>query len=270
MPIFSHQGISFNYIDLEEGIPFIFQHGLGGSVEQPLGIFTPPVGIRFLSLDFRGHGETPLGPEAKLNFNTFADDLIALMDHLHIEKAVTGGISMGAAVALNFVLRYPERTLGSVFSRPAWLDQAMDQDIRDLFAEIVELLLVDGVEVGRENLKFSARYKEMEQESPAVAQSFLGYFDYKFAVKTAKKYLAMPADSPCKNRQEWKLIETPVLIMANGADPIHKLEYGKVMSNIIPGAVFHEITAKSIDSKVHMLDVQKYLEEFLKKNFLNA
>jgi pimeloyl-ACP methyl ester carboxylesterase len=268
MPFFDHKGIKFNYIDDGEGVPFVFQHGLGGSLEQPKGLFAPPKGIRFLSFDFRGHGDTQIGLEEELSFKTFAEDLAAFMEYLQIEKAIVGGISMGAAVALNFVLRYPERTIGCVFSRPAWLDHPMPQSHQNLFRDIAKLILEHGPDRGREIFGKSPRYARLQQESQAVAQSFLNYFDYKHAKTTVKKFLSMPADMPCSNKREWKKIGIPVLIIANGSDPIHPLKYGRIMAEYIYQAEFHEITAKSIDSKQHLADVQKYLEEFLQKHFI--
>src|SRR3954453_23307117 len=123
MPTFAHDGLAFHYEDTGEGVPFIFQHGLGGDVNQPCGLFRPPEGVRLLALDCRAHGETrPLGDPDQLRLATFADHLAALLDYLEVPRAVIGGISMGAAVALNFALRYPERVLGLVLSRAAWLD----------------------------------------------------------------------------------------------------------------------------------------------------
>ena len=59
--------------------PFVFQHGLGGDVSQPAGVFPPPRGFRLISLDCRGHGGTrPLGPADKLSVSSFADDVVAL------------------------------------------------------------------------------------------------------------------------------------------------------------------------------------------------
>jgi pimeloyl-ACP methyl ester carboxylesterase len=58
MSFLHHDGITFHYLDSGEGVPFIFQHGLGGDVTQPYGLFTPPLPFRLLSFDFRGHGET--------------------------------------------------------------------------------------------------------------------------------------------------------------------------------------------------------------------
>ncbi len=268
MAFFDHAGIKFNYIDLGEGVPFIFQHGLGGTLEQPKGLFAPPKGIRFLSFDFRAHGATRTGPEQELSFKTFADDLAAFMECLQIEKAVIGGISMGAAVALNFVLRYPEKTLGCVFSRPAWLDCPMPPGHQALFREVAKLILEHGPGPGREIFRKSQSYLRLQEESQAVAQSFLNYFEDKHAKTTTGKFLSLPADRPSGNRQEWGGIQVPVLIMANGSDPIHPLEYGRAMAECICGAEFYEITAKSIDSRQHAADVQNHLEKFFQKHFI--
>src|SRR5678816_3082409 len=124
MPTFHHDSIAFHYEESGSGLPFVFQHGLGADVTQPFGLFTPPRGLRLIALDVRAHGLTaPLGGPAKLCFRTFAEDLLALFDHLRLERAVVGGISMGAALALHFAVRWPERVLGLVLSRPAWLEK---------------------------------------------------------------------------------------------------------------------------------------------------
>ena len=123
MPHFTHDGIQFHFRDEGAGFPFIFQHGLGADLTQPFGLFKPPAGIRLIAFDARGHGLTmPLGDEKKLCFEAFGGDLLALMKHLEIKRAVVGGISMGAALALHFTLRWPERVAGLVLSRPAWLE----------------------------------------------------------------------------------------------------------------------------------------------------
>lgn len=269
MAYFIHDGIRFHYIEIGEGIPFIFQHGLGGSTEQIRDVFTPPSGIRLLTFDFRGHGSTiEIGPEDEFSFDTFGDDLAAFMDHLNIEKAIVGGISMGAAVSLNFVLRYPNRTLGSVFSRPAWLDQPMSQEIRDMFREVVRLIREEGPKAGRHMLTGYEPYLDLARKSPAVAKSFLSYFDYDYAETTTAKYILMPEDRPCEDRCLWKNIKTPVLVMANSMDPVHPMEYGKTLTNCISQAEFKELTSKTVDSNQHIRDVQQHLETFLKQYFI--
>lgn len=64
---------------------------------------------RVLQYDCRGQGQSdhPAGP---YTMNMHADDLNALLETLHIEKAHIAGISYGGEVAQAFVLKYPHKT----------------------------------------------------------------------------------------------------------------------------------------------------------------
>jgi hypothetical protein len=42
MPNFQHDGITFHYRDTGQGVPFVFQPGLGGDANQTFGLFAPP------------------------------------------------------------------------------------------------------------------------------------------------------------------------------------------------------------------------------------
>ena len=133
MPFFHHDGFHFHFLDEGHGLPFFFQHGLGADTRQPFSLFRPPAGFRLICLDTRAHGKThPAAQPDSLGFNIFADDLRALLDHLGFEQAIIGGLSMGAGIALNFALRHPNRLLGLVLSRPAWLDNASSVESRIL------------------------------------------------------------------------------------------------------------------------------------------
>jgi hypothetical protein len=62
MPYLFHDRLTFHHGDCGQGVPFVLQHGLGGDVNQPFGLFTPPPGFRLITRACRGHGETrPLG-----------------------------------------------------------------------------------------------------------------------------------------------------------------------------------------------------------------
>src|SRR5215510_6025428 len=109
MPFLEQSGLKFHYEEKGSGIPFVFQHGLGGDIAQPFGLFRPPAGIRLLAFECRGHGRSSLGPKEELRLSTFADDLFTLLNYLEIASAIVGGISVGAAVALEFATRYPAK-----------------------------------------------------------------------------------------------------------------------------------------------------------------
>jgi len=64
-------------------------------------------GHQVVRFDFRGYGESSLPIEGQ-QF-THMDDLIALMDTLHIERAHLVGLSMGGFVGADMVAMHPER-----------------------------------------------------------------------------------------------------------------------------------------------------------------
>jgi pimeloyl-ACP methyl ester carboxylesterase len=188
------------------------------------------------------------------------------MDQLKLKQAVVGGISMGAAITLNFTLRYPERALGLVQSRAAWLDGPMEQNAR-VFGEIARLIRKEGPERGFEIFEKSKDYLEMKRQSTDSANALERHFTHPRALETVVKLEQIPVDAPNFNREEWRSIQVPTLVLANRQDPIHPYEYGEVLAQIIPGAEFRELTPKSVDLDRHGEDVQRFLEEFLLKYF---
>jgi pimeloyl-ACP methyl ester carboxylesterase len=74
-----------------------------------------------ISLDQRGHGESPWPRPAAYSTQDFAGDLVALMDALGWARAVIVGHSMGGHNAMAFAAWHPERVRGLVIvdSRPS-------------------------------------------------------------------------------------------------------------------------------------------------------
>jgi pimeloyl-ACP methyl ester carboxylesterase len=98
------------------------------------------------------------------------------MDHLAIDLAVVGGISLGSAVAVNVALRYPDRVMGLVLSRPAWLGGPVRRNV-ELYATIARLIRELGPEAGLERFVRTREFREMESESPDCARSLIGQFE---------------------------------------------------------------------------------------------
>ena len=269
MPFFLRDGLQFHYLDTGEGIPFCFQHGLGGDVNQPFGLFKPPAGFRLLALDCRGHGDTyPLGDPERITFSVFAEDVLALLDYLNISQAIIGGISMGAAVALHFALRFPRRVLGVVLSRPAWLDGPMPPQNRQIFAQIAQAIRHHGAKRGAEQFKQSQPYAAILRQAPETASSLAKQFEHPRAEETVVKLECLPDDTPGYDRTMWSQIHVPTLVLANRQDPIHPFEYGQVLAETIPTAEFQELTPKSVSPAQHISEVQTFIERFLKCHFL--
>jgi pimeloyl-ACP methyl ester carboxylesterase len=258
--------VRFHYRDEGRGQPFVFQHGLGGDVAQPFGFFEPigtDTPFRLVSMDFRVHGETrPVGPEDRISIAGFADDVVALMDRLGVAAAVIGGISMGAAVSLNLVLRYPARVSALILSRPAWLDKPAPPNLEPI-VEVGRLIRKHGAAEGLRRFKASACYATIAQESPDVAASLAGQFEQPRAEECVVRLERIPRDAPCADRSAWSSIQVPALVMANRQDPVHPFAYGEELARAIPGAVFREITPKSVSVERHGEDVRSFVFDFL-------
>jgi pimeloyl-ACP methyl ester carboxylesterase len=64
---------------------------------------------RVITPDLRGHGETIATGELIFTMDEMAQDVAALLEHLQIDRAAIGGLSMGGYVALAFYRRFPLR-----------------------------------------------------------------------------------------------------------------------------------------------------------------
>lgn len=100
-------GINIYYETFGSGKSLIFLHGsMGtGKVWQP---YVPILSKDFNIIlpDVRGHGKTE-NPSKEIDLHLIADDIVALIDALKLEKPFLCGWSMGGDVSLD-IRRYPK------------------------------------------------------------------------------------------------------------------------------------------------------------------
>jgi 3-oxoadipate enol-lactonase len=104
-------GAELYYIDVGKpaGAPIVLIHGFPFSHEM----WRPQIELlqdrfRVIAYDVRGHGRSEVG-DGQYTIELFIDDLIGLLDHLKVKKAILCGLSMGGYIALRAVERNPER-----------------------------------------------------------------------------------------------------------------------------------------------------------------
>jgi|SRR5436190_9032820 len=91
------------------GVPVIFLHANTGTVdawEKQVAAFTG-AGFRFIAYDRRGWGQSKSSSNGPAS--TGADDLLALADHLKIDKFHLVSTAGGGFIGVDFVLSYPQR-----------------------------------------------------------------------------------------------------------------------------------------------------------------
>jgi len=76
-------------------------------------------GYRVVLLDLPGHGRSDKPRHASAHrMDTYGELVIALLDHIDIDRAVIGGVSLGANVALQVATHSPQRVVGLVLEMP--------------------------------------------------------------------------------------------------------------------------------------------------------
>jgi len=101
--------------------PLILLHGLLLSQEmhRPLALNLAARGNRVITADLLGHGRSDRPRDMwRYSMAFFAEQVIALMDHLELEQAVVMGTSLGANAALEVASMRPERLRGLVIEMP--------------------------------------------------------------------------------------------------------------------------------------------------------
>ncbi len=110
MPKANVNGIDVAYEVHGDGTPLVLAHGYTASKEMwdaQIGPFSEK--YRTVVYDLRGHGESEAPPadDPAYTLDTYVEDQRALMEHLGIDRAYIGGLSMGGRIAMRFALKYP-------------------------------------------------------------------------------------------------------------------------------------------------------------------
>jgi pimeloyl-ACP methyl ester carboxylesterase len=111
-----------------EGPPVLVVHGAGGGFDQGLELADSVVraGFRVIAVSRFGYLRTPLPADASAPAQ--ADAHACLLDSLNIRQAAIVGVSAGGPSALQFALRFPDRTAALVLLVPALYAPRSDHD----------------------------------------------------------------------------------------------------------------------------------------------
>ena len=103
-------GVEIYYEASGQGTPFVFlsETACDGAVWNLYQVPEFSRDHRVVILDYRGTGLSGK-PSAKYSTEMFADDAVAVLDHLGLEGAVVCGHSMGGRVAQLLALNYPRK-----------------------------------------------------------------------------------------------------------------------------------------------------------------
>lgn len=261
----TRDGCRVSYVDegLGDRMPVLWQHGLGATQSQAAEVFPESPRFRRITMECRGHGESELGAPEALSIRQFADDAMALLDHLGVQRAVVGGISLGAAIALRLAVHHPGRVSEQIIARPAWISESAPERLR-IYSDVAELLAHYGPEQGLKRLEATERYRLVMRASPDNAASMRSFFGRE-PVSTVALLSRIPAQGPGVTQEQVSRLALPTLVIANEGDYVHPIATATAVAELIPGAELKIIPSKNSDRDAYASAFRAALDEFLSR-----
>jgi len=107
---FDSNGVKIRYIVAGTGEPIILIHPFAASAEiwEPL-VKDLSQNYRLIAMDCRGHGKSEKPHDPKEYGIEMVNDVVRLMDHLGIKKAIIIGYSMGGSIGMKMLTEHPDR-----------------------------------------------------------------------------------------------------------------------------------------------------------------
>jgi pimeloyl-ACP methyl ester carboxylesterase len=204
-------GISLYYATTGQGPPVLLLHGglansdyWGGQVPALARLHT------VILVDSRGHGRSTRDSRP-YGYDLMADDVVALLDTLHIAKADVVGWSDGAILGLDLALRHPDR-VGKVVAFAANTKTSGVQD---------------GVEKNPTFARFIARAGQEYARLSATPKQYKA-----FVAQISKMWETEPNWTDAQLRT----IRSPVLVLDGDHDEAIKRAHTEQIAAAIPGA----------------------------------
>jgi pimeloyl-ACP methyl ester carboxylesterase len=184
-------------------------------MHAPLAAALAERGNRVILLDLLGHGESDRPREmGRYSMPLFAEQVVALLDHLEIDEAVVGGTSLGANVTLETAVLAPERLRGAVVEMPV-LDSALVA-CAVAFTPLMVALTV-GEPISRVVAGIVKRLPRTGTHLLDVGLDWVGQDPRPSAALLEGLFFGRIA--PPRSLRTG--IETPTLVLGHGRDPIH-------------------------------------------------
>ncbi|MBI5464149.1 MAG: alpha/beta fold hydrolase [Ignavibacteriales bacterium] len=230
-------GITVNHVErgMPAGSPVVFIHGFPFNYEMwNPQMMALPNSVRAIVYDVRGHGQTEVG-DGQFTIDIFVDDLIALLDHLVIDKAVLCGLSMGGYIALRAVERHPDRVRGLILADTR--SEADGNEAKIKRTASLKSLKANGVAAFAENFVKAVFWQESFSRSPEAVESIKRAIQGNSPLGIGGTLLALA--SRTDTSAALANIAVPTLILVGEHDALTPPSASEAMHKAIKGSEMH-------------------------------
>lgn len=183
---------------------------------------------RVVTPDVRGAGRSVYA--GAMTWDRLADDVVALLDHLAIDRAVVGGVSAGSGIALRVALRHPTRTRALLLVAPTFAGNERGQTEAQRAAKVRmheagERALVEGIDA------LLPLYAALPTAIRELATAMARRFD-PASVAATTRFLASGVQ-PFDRVDELAQLTMKTLVIP-GTDPEHPREVAELYTRTMP------------------------------------
>jgi pimeloyl-ACP methyl ester carboxylesterase len=230
---FDHEGTQLYYEVYGSGPhTLVFMHGilLDARMNRRLAADLAEKGNRVILMDLPGHGRSGRSHHVSAHrMDSYARSVVALLDHLGLEEAVIGGVSLGANVSLQVAVQAPERVRGLVLEMPV-LEWAVPA------AAMVFLPLLLTVHYAAPAARILARIaRRIPETRIGPLDSFIGTIALE-PDETATVLHGMLVGPVTPTYEERRSIEAPALVIGHKIDFIHPFTDAAHLTRQLPHA----------------------------------
>jgi pimeloyl-ACP methyl ester carboxylesterase len=232
MPEFHHQGFRISYD--EHGVGdrhLVLIHGLlmNRRMFDRLAPAMAARGNHVIAIDLLGHGRSDRPPEmVNYSMTFFAQQVVALLDHLGIARAVVGGTSLGANTTLETANIAPERVKGMMVEMPV-LDNAL-LAVGVLFTPILMAL-----RFGEPALKLVSRLASRVPRTTFMVDIGLDWIRQDPG-PSASVLEGLFLGRAAPHHDERVKMQQPTLVVGHRADPLHPFSDSGMLVEELPNA----------------------------------
>jgi pimeloyl-ACP methyl ester carboxylesterase len=125
-------GLHLYYETYGSGAPLVLLHGGMLTIDLNFATLIPTLAQTHtvIGVELQGHGRTA-NIDREITYPNLASDVVALLDHLGIDKAAVLGHSMGGGVALELAVSHPNRVSAIVPMSASISKDGMHPDLSD-------------------------------------------------------------------------------------------------------------------------------------------
>jgi pimeloyl-ACP methyl ester carboxylesterase len=187
-------------------------------------------GNRVLCLDLLGHGDSDRPPEmTNYSMTAFGRQVIGLLDHAAVDKAVLGGTSLGANAALEAAAAAPGRVRGLLIEMPV-LDNAL------LGCAIGFTPLLAGLTFGAPLARLAGRGARLVPRGTNLLADMLLDWVSQDPKPSASVLQGLFFGRVAPPTEERRKLRQPTLVIGHYRDPIHPFSDSDMLVRELPKA----------------------------------